>query len=87
MSLVVTFVDILARVLSYAIFIRILLSWVPTSRESRLVMFIYEITEPILGPLRRVVPSLGGFDISPMLGLLLIELARRVLFALLARLG
>ena len=87
MSLVFSFVDILARVLSYAIFIRIFLSWIPISRESRLVIFIYEITEPILGPLRRVVPSLGGFDISPMLGLLLIELAKAVILGLLARLG
>ena len=79
------FIVFLARILDFAILIRILLSWIPISRTSPVVVFIYEITEPILGPIRRLMPNLGGLDLSPMIALILIQLAERVLLALLAR--
>ena len=78
-----TFVVLLARALSLAIFARILLSWLPVDRRNRLVRMIYEVTEPILGPLRRVLPALGGLDLSPMIALILIQVAERVLIAIL----
>ena len=34
--------------------------------------FLYRITEPVLGPIRRVMPNLGGLDISPVILILLI---------------
>jgi YggT family protein len=75
----------IVRVLDLAILARVLLSWVPVSRDNRLVLFILEITEPILGPIRRVVPPLGGLDLSPMIAWILIEMAQRVLLTILAR--
>jgi len=74
-----SFVVLLAKALSLAIFVRMLISWMPVDRGNRLVRIIYEITEPILGPIRRVVPALGGLDLSPMIALILIEVAERVL--------
>lgn len=79
------FIVFLARLLNAAILIRVLLTWIPVGRDSRFVAIIHEITEPILGPVRRVVPSLGGLDISPMLGLILVEVAERVLLTILQR--
>jgi len=87
MSVLHTFIVLLARALNLAIFARILLSWLPINRESRIVSLIYEITEPILGPLRRVVPSFGGLDLSPMIALILIQVAERALTAMLASLA
>ncbi len=78
-----TFVVLLARALSLAIFARILLSWMPMDRENRLVRIVYEITEPILGPIRRVLPALGGLDLSPLIALILIRVAERVLIMIL----
>ena len=75
----------IVRVLDLAILARVLLSWVSVSRDNRLVLFILEITEPILGPIRRVVPPLGGLDLSPMIAWILIEMAQRVLLTILAR--
>ncbi|HUQ39921.1 MAG TPA: YggT family protein [Acidimicrobiales bacterium] len=53
-----------------AIFGRILLSWFPISPDSPLASVfsvLYSITEPVLGPLRRVIPPIGGgLDISPI---------------------
>jgi len=78
-----TFVRLLAGALNLAIFARILLSWMPMDRENRLVRIIYEITEPILGPIRRVLPALGGLDLSPLIALILIRVAERVLIMIL----
>jgi len=78
-----TFVRLLAGALKLAIFARILLSWMPMDRGNRLVRIIYEITEPILGPIRRVLPALGGLDLSPMIALILIQVAERVLIMML----
>jgi YggT family protein len=78
-----TFVRLLAGALNLAIFARILLSWMPMDRENRLVRIVYEITEPILGPIRRVLPALGGLDLSPLIALILIRVAERVLIMML----
>ncbi|TEU09958.1 MAG: YggT family protein [Anaerolineales bacterium] len=78
-----TFVRLLAGALNLAIFARILLSWMPMDRENRLVRIVYEITEPILGPIRRVLPALGGLDLSPLIALILIRVAERVLIMIL----
>ena len=59
--------------LSAAIFIRVLLSWFPIDPRNPLVTLLYDITEPILQPLRRVIPRMGMFDLSPLVALLLIQ--------------
>ena len=83
MSILNTFVRVLANALSLAILARILLSWIPLNRENQVVRIIYEITDPILEPIRRVVPSLGALDLSPMIALILIQVVERILLTLL----
>jgi len=61
-------------VLTAAIFIRVLLSWFPIDPRNPLVTLLYDVTEPILEPLRRVIPRMGMFDLSPLVALLLIQL-------------
>jgi YggT family protein len=85
MRVLYIFVVVLARALNVAILARILLSWIPVDRNNRLIIILYDITEPILGPIRRLMPSLGGLDLSPMIALILVELAERVLLTLLTR--
>ena len=86
MSFLVNFIRILGQILTYAIFARILLSWLPIDRNSRIVVVLMEITEPILGPLRRVLPPIAGLDLSPMAALILIRLAQSVLLGLVSQL-
>jgi len=80
------FIVILERVLTIAIFARIIFSWLPLDRNSSWVMKIYrllfEVTEPILLPIRRVVPAVGGLDLSPMIALILIQMIRTILLRL-----
>jgi YggT family protein len=73
------FVRILADVLYLAILARVIISWLPISRENVIVQLLLGVTEPILGPIRRVLPNMGGLDLSPMIGLILIWIAQRVI--------
>ena len=57
---------------SLLIFIRIVFSWVMLSHSNRVMRFLVNITEPFMGPLRRTVPPVGRFDISPIVGLVII---------------
>lgn len=81
---VYTFVDVLFNVLTLAIFARVLLSWFPMAADNPIGRVIYDVTEPILGPLRRIIPSFGMLDISPLVALLLLQVLRNILLASLA---
>jgi YggT family protein len=87
MTVLRTFVVILARVLNILILARVLLSWIPMDRDNPLIAFVYNITEPILGPIRRMVPSVGGLDLSPIIALVLLEVVQRVLLTMLYNVG
>ena len=81
MSLLIYFVDIIFTLLNLAILARVLLSWVRVNPYHPAVELLYRITEPILAPLRRVIPSIGMVDISPVIALLLLQIIQQVLVA------
>jgi len=69
------FINVLAGALTLAIFVRVILSWIPNARlPFGLGDFVFGVTEPILSPIRRAMPFLGGIDFSPFIALLLIQL-------------
>lgn len=57
----------------------VVLSWIQLSPENPLVRFTRAVVDPVLEPIRRLLPSFGGFDLSPMVLLLAISVLRRVL--------
>jgi YggT family protein len=59
-----------------AIFIRIILSFVAVGYGNRLMRFLYLITEPLLGPLRRTIPPVGMFDVSPIVAFIILWLCQ-----------
>ena len=65
----VGFVRYFCRILSYAVFARIIISWFGISRSNIFIVILDDVTEPILRPLRRIVPMLGVFDITPMIAI------------------
>jgi YggT family protein len=68
------FFNFLFTALVWAILIRVLLSWIPNlDPYNPLVRLLRQITDPILEPARRIIPPLGGLDISPIVVLLLIQ--------------
>jgi YggT family protein len=68
-----TFAYILLAILQFAIILRALMSWFNPSMENPIVRLVIEITEPILAPLRRIVPRIGMIDITPIVAILLMQ--------------
>ncbi|MBE9501739.1 MAG: YggT family protein [Dehalococcoidia bacterium] len=66
------FIAILCNVLALIIFIRAILTWFPISRRNPIVAFLDYITEPILAPLRRIIPRIGMIDITPMIAIIIL---------------
>lgn len=58
---------------------RAVISWVNADPYNPIVRFIYEVTEPVLRQIRRVVPIFGSFDLSPMILILIIYFLRSFL--------
>ena len=54
--------------------IRIVFSWGSVSYTNRVMRFLVDVTEPLLGPLRRMIPPLGWMDISPLVAILILWL-------------
>ncbi len=71
---ILRFLSLLSNILVFAIFIRAILSWFPIGRDNPLVIILDQITEPILAPLRRVVPMIGMIDITPLVAIILLQI-------------
>ena len=80
MSIVVLYIGYLLTGLWWALFARVVLSWIAalapgnafTSSRNPVTQIILQITDPILVPLRRIIPPMGMFDLSPMVAFFLI---------------
>lgn len=59
----------------FSIIIEIVLSWVNPGAYNPITVIIYRLNEPLLRPARRLLPPLGGLDFSPMVVLILLQLA------------
>jgi YggT family protein len=73
LSYIVTFLEMLLNVLSIAILVRVLLTWFPVDPSNPIIRILYDVTEPILAPIRKVIPRIGMFDLSPIAAMLLIQ--------------
>jgi len=67
------------------IFIRIIFSWGMISYSNRIMRFLVNTTEPLLGPLRRMIPPLGAMDISPIVAFLILWLFQQAIAGTLLR--
>ncbi len=75
----IQFINLLGTFLYILIFARVILSWFPTQQGNPLVQMVFFVTEPILSPIRRVLPSMGTIDLSPMIAMILILIIQTVL--------
>jgi YggT family protein len=67
------------------IFVRVIFSWVTVSYSNRLMRFLVNATEPLLGPLRRSLPLLGGFDLSPIIAFFVVWMLQAAVVGTLLR--
>ncbi|MEY2765112.1 MAG: hypothetical protein RL552_17 [Actinomycetota bacterium] len=67
---------------TFVIFVRIILSWFPINPNGPLgqvTRLLFQVTEPVLGPARRIIPSLGPIDISPIVVVFALGFVQRLL--------
>lgn len=69
-------------ILKIALLVRVISSWLPISPYSVWVRWSYVLSEPILAPMRRIVPNLGGLDITPILAYFLLSIVQSLLHSL-----
>ena len=74
----------LLNLYTWVIIIRALISWVSPDPRNPIVHFLVAVTEPVLRPLRTLLPpeKVGGIDISPLLAILAIQVVRSLLVRL-----
>jgi YggT family protein len=77
------FVNVLAQALVLAIFVRVIMSWVPLRLPLGLNELVWNVTEPVLAPIRRYMPIAGGMDFSPLIALLLIQIIATIILRVL----
>jgi YggT family protein len=78
-------ISIVAELLFLALIIRAVLSWLTgVVALQPIARFFNKVTDPILEPIRRIVPPLGGIDMSPLIAMLVIWLVESLLLTLLA---
>lgn len=80
MLFLVTLISDVAQLLALLVIVRALLTWVPSVDYGHpVIRAIVRVTDPVLQPIRRLVPPLGGIDVTPIAALLLIQVARYLL--------
>ncbi|MFO7956276.1 MAG: YggT family protein [Candidatus Brocadiia bacterium] len=78
-----SFLIALVRVYMLVILVRAVFSWLPERhRQNELYHFVRTITEPVLRPIRRVLPTPGGIDFSPLVAIIALQVLARLLLGL-----
>jgi YggT family protein len=73
MFYLINFLAILLQILLVAILVRVVLTWFPVDPSNPIIRVLFEVTEPVLAPFRRVIPKIGMFDLSPIAAMLVIQ--------------
>ncbi len=72
------FIQLFFTVLWLLVIARVLLSWINPRMEGAIGRFLFETTEPLLSPIRRILPSTGGLDLAPLVLLLVLGVIVRL---------
>lgn len=86
MNLLITIINSIFRVLVFTIFIYILLGYF-LDRQNAIYQMIGQIVEPMLMPIRKIMPSIGGLDFSPLALMLLLQFLNMIIVAILRALS
>jgi YggT family protein len=66
-------VNLVVQIYFVAILVNIIVSWVAPGSYNPLVLLLHQLTEPVMAPFRKLLPPLGGLDLSPIIVFLLIK--------------
>ena len=87
MTDMIAFLGWLLDLYSWVVIAAALITWVSPDPRNPVVMFLRQLTEPVLAPIRRLLPpwKTGGLDFSPLIVIIAIQFVERVVFASLLR--
>ena len=68
---------------SFVLLARVLISWLQIDPYNPIVQILYRLTEPLLAPIRRLLPQTGAIDFSPIVGFIVIRLAEEIAVSIL----
>ena len=74
MAFLFDLIEFVVNVLTLAIIARSIMSWFAPRPTNIVSIVLYRVTEPILSPLRRIIPRIGMFDFTPMAAIILLQL-------------
>ena len=74
-------VDLTIMIFFVAIIVKVILSWVAPAAPSPVTPLLYQLTEPVLSPFRQLLPAVSGFDLSPLLTAVALQLAKFLIVA------
>ena len=63
---------------SFVVLAAVILSWLPVDRRNPLAMIVRSLTDPVLAPIQRVLPPIGGLDLAPMVLLFALQALKRL---------
>ena len=86
MNILLRLVDLVFTLYTLAFIARALLSWFRISYYHPVARFLIQITEPVLAPLRRFIPPMGGLDLTPMVALFILWFVEQLLKTLIVAL-
>ena len=82
MTGIVGLLELIVTIVMFAIIGRAILSWFVRDPSHPLMRLLIDVTEPILGPIRRRLPQTTGLDLSPLIAILVIQVLWRIVQAL-----
>ena len=75
-------IDMVFNILQIIIIVRVVLSWISHNPSNQFIQIIYQVSEPILKPIREILPITGmGFDLSPVVAFFLLGLLKKILLS------
>lgn len=81
MGIILQLIYYVLLIFELILFARVILSWFPNvDRQNPLIQLVYNVTEPVLKPIRELLPQNMMFDFSPLIVFLIITLVMRLLF-------
>lgn len=83
---IINLINSILTIITYTIVVRALLSWINPNPNNPVVRLIVRVTEPILRPLRRVIPPIAGMDLTPVVAIILLQVVQSLVPRLLGAL-
>ena len=81
MDEIIRLIATVIQIMVFAIFARAIMSWFPMSAGNPVVKFLFQVTEPILAPFRRIIPRFGMMDLSPLVAIIVLQVVATALLS------